>query len=305
MNAVQRRSLFVTPLSKPETPAQSTWKTSRFVLDLSAPRIMAIVNVTPDSFSSDQGHRDLSEQDLLKKSIELSHSQLKSGAHVLDIGAESTRPGATPLSPEQEWGRLEPVLTEVLKWNVPISVDTYHPCTMQKALEMGVDIINDVWALRQAGALGVVSAFECGVCLMHMHAEPQTMQHSPMQGDVVRQVRDFLNEQVLRVTSGGIQSERIVLDPGIGFGKTVEQNFSLLADQSTLMDLSLPVMVGWSRKSSLGAVTGLEVHERLVSSVSAALLAVERGAKVVRVHDVQATKEALTIWQHASPSRAL
>jgi dihydropteroate synthase len=262
------------------------------------------VNVTPDSFSTGEGESLGQLSELTKKSIELSQAQLKAGAHLLDIGAESTRPGASAVSAEEEWARLEPVLEEVLKWGVPVSVDTYKPITMQKALDMGVDIINDVWALRQKGALNVVSSFACGVCLMHMHAEPTSMQLSPMQGDAVLMVKDFLQDRVRLALQAGVARERLVLDPGIGFGKTVEQNFSLLEKQSTLMQLSLPLLVGWSRKSSLGAVTGLDIHHRLVSSVSAALLAVERGAKVVRVHDVQATQEALTIWQHASPQHA-
>ena len=261
---------------------------------------MAIVNVTPDSFSTGEGQHLGQPSELTKKSIELAQAQLKSGAHVLDIGAESTRPGASPVSAEEEWARLQPVLEEVLKWGVPISVDTYKPITMQKALDMGVDIINDVWALRQEGALSIVASFGCGVCLMHMHAEPKTMQLSPMKGDAVLMVKDFLQAQVQVTLQAGVARERIVLDPGIGFGKTVEQNFSLLEQQDTLMQLALPLLVGWSRKSSLGAVTGLDIHHRLVPSVAAALLAVERGAKVVRVHDVQATHEALTIWKHAS-----
>ena len=286
-----------------QSPVNSIWQTSRFAIDLKRPRIMGIVNVTPDSFSTGQGQAFARSNELTQKSIELSQAQLKAGAHLLDIGAESTRPGAVAVCEEEEWARLEPVLEEVLKWGVPVSVDTYKPTTMQKALDMGVDIINDVWALRQDGALSVVSSFGCGVCLMHMHAEPTTMQISPMKGEVVHAVKDFLLEQVRLAVDAGVARERLVLDPGIGFGKTVEQNFSLLEQQSTLMELSLPILVGWSRKSSLGAVTGLDVHQRLVASVSAALVAVERGARVVRVHDVQATHEALTVWQHASSSR--
>ena len=290
--------------SEPQVHLSSIWQTSRFAIDLARPRIMAIVNVTPDSFSTGEGQHLGQANELTKKSIELSQAQLKAGAHLLDIGAESTRPGASAVSAEEEWARLKPVLEEVLRWGVPVSVDTYKPVTMQKALDMGVDIINDVWALRQEGALKVVSSFACGVCLMHMHAEPQTMQLSPMQGDAVLMVKDFLQEQVRVALQAGVARERLVLDPGIGFGKTVEQNFSLLEKQSALMQLSLPLLVGWSRKSSLGAVTGLDIQHRLVASVSAALLAVERGAKVVRVHDVQVTQEALTIWQHASPQSA-
>jgi dihydropteroate synthase len=164
---------------------------------------------------------------------------------------------------------------------------------------MGVDIINDIWALQQADALSVVAAYKCGICLMHMHGEPQTMQVSPMQGDVVHLVHDFFRAQFQRTDAAGIDKQRLMFDPGIGFGKTVEQNFQLLALQDRFHDLPAPLMVGWSRKSSLGAVTGLGVHDRMVPSVAAAVLAVERGAAVVRVHDVAATVSALAVWSAA------
>ena len=271
------------------------WQTTRFQLDLAHPLVMGIVNVTPDSFS-DGGQHD-------QAATALAHAErlLKEGAHLLDIGGESSRPGAPALSEEEEWRRIAPVLTECLRWQVPISLDTYKPATMRRALDLGVDIINDIWGLRQPGAVAAVAASACGVCVMHMHGEPQTMQLQPLQGDAVQAVRAFLQERVSVLTAAGVATERIALDPGVGFGKTVEQNFSLLAQQATLQFPAHPWLVGWSRKSSLGAVTGLDLSQRLIPSVAAAVLAVERGAHIVRVHDVAETVAALAVWQAAHP----
>lgn len=269
------------------------WQTTRFQLDLARPLVMGIVNVTPDSFS-DGGQHD-------QAVTALAHAErlLKEGAHVLDIGGESSRPGAPALSEEEEWRRIEPVLTECLRWQVPISLDTYKPAIMRRALGLGVDIINDIWALRQPGAVSAVADSDCGVCVMHMHGEPQTMQLQPLQGDAMQAVRAFLQERVSVLAAAGVVNERIALDPGVGFGKTVEQNFSLLAQQAALQLPGHPWLVGWSRKSSLGAVTGLDLSQRLVPSVAAAVLAVERGAHIVRVHDVAETVAALAVWQAA------
>ena len=271
------------------------WQTTRFQLDLAHPLVMGIVNVTPDSFS-DGGQHD-------QAASALAHAErlLKEGAHLLDIGGESSRPGAPALSEEEEWRRIAPVLKECLRWQVPISLDTYKPATMRRALDLGVDIINDIWGLRQPGAVAAVAASACGVCVMHMHGEPQTMQLQPLQGDAVPVVRTFLQKRVSVLTAAGVATERIALDPGVGFGKTVEQNFSLLAQQAALQLPGHPWLVGWSRKSSLGAVTGLELSQRLIPSVAAALLAVERGAHIVRVHDVAETLAALAVWQAAHP----
>ena len=269
------------------------WQTTRFQLDLARPLVMGIVNVTPDSFS-DGGQHD-------QAATALAHAErlLKEGAHLLDIGGESSRPGAPALSEEEEWRRIEPVLTECLRWQVPISLDTYKPATMRRALDLGVDIINDIWGLRQPGAVSAVAASACGVCVMHMHGEPQTMQLQPLQGDATQAVRAFLQERVSVLAAAGVVNERIALDPGVGFGKTVEQNFSLLAQQAALQLPGHPWLVGWSRKSSLGAVTGLDLSQRLIPSVAAAVLAVERGAHIVRVHDVAETVAALAVWQAA------
>ena len=195
-----------------------------------------------------------------------------------------------------------PVLREAVTLGVPVSLDTYKPEVMQAALDAGADIINDVWALRQPGAQAVVAAHPCcGVCLMHMHRDPQTMQVAPMDGDVLPPVRSFLAERAATLEAVGVARERIVLDPGIGFGKTVEQNFALLARQAELIALGYPLLAGWSRKSSLGSVAGIELAaRRLIPSVAAALLAVERGARIVRVHDVKETVAALAVWRAAN-----
>ena len=269
------------------------WQTTRFELSFQRPLVMGIVNITPDSFSA------VPAPQLASQAIQEAEQLMQDGADILDLGAESTRPGATPVTAEQEWVRLEPVLRELLTWKSPVSVDTYHAITMRRALDMGADIINDIWALRQAEALSVVAAYNCGICMMHMHGEPRTMQLSPMQGEAMPSVLDFFTKQLQRSDAAGLERQRIVIDPGIGFGKTVEQNFQLLALQDQLLALQVPLLVGWSRKSSLGAVTGLDVHERLVPSVVAAILAVERGAAIVRVHDVAATVSALAIWSAA------
>jgi len=272
-------------------PHVALWRTTRFELDLTYPLVMGIVNVTPDSFS-DGGH-------YANSVAAISHAEtlVEEGAHILDLGAESTRPGATSLNADQEWQRLEPVLKQVMKWDIPVSVDTYHPQTMQKALDLGVDIINDVWAFRQTGALQAVASSGCGMCVMHMHGEPETMQLHPMTGSVMDALNVFFQRQLALIDEAGIDQCRVVLDPGIGFGKSVDQNFEILRKQSLLLHLRRPIMVGWSNKSSLGAVSGLPVDQRLVPSVVAAVLAVEREARILRVHAVAQTVAALSVWK--------
>lgn len=273
------------------------WQTTRFQLDLARPCVMGIVNLTPDSFSG-EGHRNDTAQ-----ALQHAEKMLREGAAILDVGGESTRPGAVPVPLEEELARLVPFLKEAVRWQVPISVDTYKPAVMQTVLDMGVDIVNDIWALRQPGAAQVIAAHpQCGVCLMHMHRDPQTMQIDQMVGDVLLAVKSFLQERVEALRALTVSADRLVLDPGIGFGKTVEQNFQLLAQQDQLLDLGLPVLAGWSRKSSLGTVLAQEgvvpePAQRVVASVTAAVLAVEHGARVVRVHDVKETAEALKVWQ--------
>ena len=275
------------------------WQTSRFSVDLTKPRVMGIVNVTPDSFS------DGGQNSTTVSAIQHCEQLIKDGADILDIGAESSRPGAAPVPLDEELARLLPVVHHAVTLGVPISVDTYKPEVMRAVLAMGADIINDIWALRKLGAVEVVAGHPaCGVCLMHMHREPVTMQTAPMDGDVLAQVLAFLIDATSRLEAMGIARGRIVLDPGIGFGKTVAQNFSLLARQRELLALGHPLLVGWSRKSSLAAVSGtslasvaqLNLVDRMVPSVAAAVLAVDRGARVVRVHDVRETVQALKVW---------
>ncbi|GAD24849.1 dihydropteroate synthase [Acidovorax sp. MR-S7] len=268
------------------------WQTSRFAVDLARPQVMGIVNATPDSFSDGGQHAGAAAA--------LRHCEqlLEEGADILDIGGESTRPGSPAVPLQEELARVLPVVAGAVRLGVPVSVDTYKPEVMQAALDLGADIVNDIWALRQPGAAEAVARHSaCGVCLMHMHRDPQTMQAAPMEGDVVPQVLSFLELSAQSLQALGVDKARIVLDGGIGFGKTVAQNFALLARQRELLDLGYPLLAGWSRKSSLGAVTGLPVEERLVPSIAAAVLAVERGARIVRVHDVRATVAALAVWR--------
>ena len=268
------------------------WQTARFAIDLGQPRVMGIVNVTPDSFSDAGRHGDTAA------AIAHCDALLREGADILDIGGESTRPGAGTPTIEEELHRVLPVLRHAVTLGVPISIDTSRAPVMRAALDLGVDIVNDVRALRREGALEVLAAHaSAGVCLMHMQGEPGTMQATPRYGDVLAEVKAFLAQRHATLLAAGIAAERIVLDPGIGFGKTVEHNLALLQGQRRLLALGAPLLVGWSRKSTLGAVTGRAVHERQAASVAAALLAVQRGASIVRVHDVAATVDALALWR--------
>jgi len=281
------------------------WQTSRFQIDLATPKVMGIVNVTPDSFSD--GGQFASHRAALAHCEQL----VQDGADLLDIGGESTRPGAPMVPLEAELERVLPVLRHAVTLGVPVSIDTYKPAVMRAALDLGADIVNDIWALRWSGDATADDGFAavaahplCGVCLMHMHREPQTMQQAPMAGDVLPQVAAFLQSVAQRLREQGVAASRICLDPGIGFGKTVQQNFALLARQSELLALGYPLLAGWSRKSSLAAVTqtslasvaSMDIQERMVPSVVAALLAVQQGARVVRVHDVKQTRQALQVW---------
>jgi dihydropteroate synthase len=280
------------------------WQTSRFQIDLTQPKIMGIVNVTPDSFSD--GGKYASSGSAIRHAEKL----IKDGADILDIGGESSRPGAPQVPLDIELTRVLPVVIEAVKLGVPVSVDTYKPQVMQAVLDAGADIINDIWALRQPSGVGYESAADvvakhpsCGVCLMHMHKEPQTMQAEPMQGDaasIVSQVLLFLEQRRQYIRQLGIDLSRIAVDPGIGFGKTVEQNFALLAKQRELLTLGLPLLSGWSRKSALGGVTGLTMADRMPPSIVAAVLAVQNGASIVRVHDVFETAAALKVLKAAA-----
>lgn len=275
----------------------SVWQTSRFRIALDRPVVMGIVNVTPDSFSD--GGRGFRE------SVAHCEQLLRDGAAILDIGGESSRPGADPVPLEVELSRVLPVVREALKLGVPVSVDTCKAEVMRQVLDLGADIVNDIAALRAPGAMQAVAAHpSCGICLMHMRGEPRSMQADTAYSDVVGEVRDFFAERIALLKAAAVAAERIVLDPGIGFGKTVAQNFALLPGQRALTALGHPVLAGWSRKSALGALTGRATSERMVASVAAALAAVHHGARIVRVHDVAATVDALAVWAAAGLSGA-
>ena len=282
--------------------AMSHWQAGRHRIDLTVPRVMGIVNVTPDSFSGDG---QLRQEGGPRAAWAHCERLIRDGADLLDIGAESSRPGAPPVPLALELSRLLPVVRQAVRMGVPVSVDTYKAEVMRAVLDEGADIINDIWALRQPGALETVAAHgTCGVCLMHMHREPQTMQSQPMTGQALPEVQAFLRDAALRVRGAGVAADRIVLDPGVGFGKTVPQNLEMLRHTADLLGLGHPLVAAWSRKSTLGAVMSgdqqtVAMTERLPGSLAAALLAVERGARIVRVHDVRETVQALRVWQAA------
>lgn len=250
---------------------------------------MGIVNVTPDSFS-DGGRHDSTDA-AIAHALRL----VDEGADMLDIGGESTRPGAAAVDAEQELQRVIPVLQGLFDCGVPISVDTSKPAVMRAAIQAGADMINDVNALRADGALQTVAGSEAAVCLMHMQGEPRTMQHDPQYQNVVSDVKDSLAARIAAVEQTGIARNRIVIDPGFGFGKTLEHNLTLLRHLGDFQALGVPILAGLSRKSMLGALTGLPVTERMVPSVAAAVIAAMKGAKILRVHDVKETRQALQI----------
>ncbi|MDI6749378.1 MAG: dihydropteroate synthase [Rhodocyclaceae bacterium] len=263
----------------------------RFRLTLERPLIMGIVNLTPDSFSGDGVGDDASA------AIAHAEAQRAAGADILDLGAESSRPGAAPVPAEVEIARLRPVLRALRDWGVPVSVDTSKPEVMRLAIDEGAALINDIMALRAPGALEVVAESDAGVCLMHMQGEPRTMQANPQYVDVVEEVHAFLTARMMACIAAGIDKERLIVDPGFGFGKTVAHNYTLLRELRCFTEIGVPVLAGLSRKSMLGAVTGREAGSaRMPASVAAAVLAVERGAAIVRVHDVAATRDALAVW---------
>lgn len=275
------------------------WQTSRFKIDLNQPRVMGIVNVTPDSFSDGGQHADDYQ------AIGHCEQLLREGADILDIGGESSRPGAAVLSAVEEWARVEPVLRAAVTLGVPVSLDTCKTEVMRRALDLDVDIINDIKALQASAALETVARSGAGVCLMHMRGASSNMQRLTQYADVVSEVSAFLAERVAALNAAGCGSERITLDPGYGFAKTPEQNFELLRRQRELLALELPILVGWSRKSSLGALTGRAVDERLPASLAAALASIANGARIVRVHDVAATVDAIKVWRAAGLTEAV
>jgi dihydropteroate synthase len=260
-----------------------------FLLPLDRPLLMGVVNVTPDSFSD--GGRFLDPQAAIAQGRRL----MDEGADILDIGGESSRPGAQAVAEREELDRVIPVL-KALK-DVPVSVDTRRPSVMRAVLAEGASMINDIEALSAPGALDAVADTDCAVCLMHKKGDPATMQDAPGYGDVAREVRDFLAARISACQIAGIEKDRITIDPGFGFGKTVEHNFTLLKRLPDLAALGVPVVAGWSRKSTLGAVTGRPVGERLAASLAAALLALQAGATILRVHDVKETRDLIAVWE--------
>ena len=261
----------------------------KFTLSLARPLVMGIVNVTPDSFSD--GGKFLARD----RAIAHARKLIEDGADILDIGGESTRPGAAAASLQLELDRVMPVLQALAGEGVPISIDTQKAAVMQAAIVAGAAMINDVNALQADGAIAACAAANVAVCLMHMRGSPQTMQQQPDYADVVSEVSDFLTARVATCEAAGIARERIVIDPGFGFGKTVEHNFTLLRQLRKLVALGYPVLAGYSRKSSLGAVTGRPVEERLAASLTAAIIATQNGATILRVHDVRETVDALKV----------
>lgn len=251
---------------------------------------MGIVNLTPDSFSGDGLVGDVD------RAIQHARQQFEAGSDILDIGAESSRPGAIATSENEELQRLLPVLREVSTWGVPISVDTYKPFVMRAALEAGAAMINDISGMAHPDALAAVASSDCAVCVMHMQGEPGTMQQAPIYGDVVGEVCEFLGAAVNRCRQAGISDDRLVVDPGFGFGKTLDHNLALFRMLAHGFVGDFPVLVGVSRKSMLGQIVGRPVDERVFASVAAALIAAQKNAKIIRVHDVAATKDALAVW---------
>ena len=268
---------------------RSSLHCGKFKLDLSRPLVMGIVNVTPDSFSDGGQHLQCAA------ALVHAHQLIADGADIVDIGGESSRPGAQPVSIQEELDRVLPIIEGLHDMPVPISIDTCKPEVMEAAIAAGAQMVNDINALQDPAAMSVVAASPVAVCLMHKRGNPQTMQAQPHYQDVVAEVSEFLRERIAAAEMAGIERKRIVIDPGFGFGKTLEHNLVLLRELSKLGELGMPVLAGLSRKSMLGALTGQDVGDRLAASVAAALIAVQRGAGIVRVHDVRATVDALKV----------
>ena len=279
----------------------ATWRCGRFLFDFSKrqrPLVMGILNATPDSFSDGGKFRTPSD------AIAQAERMISNGADIIDIGGESTRPGAEPVSLQEELDRVLPVIEALKDCGVALSIDTYKAETMRQALKAGVDCVNDIWALRQEGAVEAViesnknnSDKPCGIVLMHMQRDPQTMQFDPEYQDVIGEVKAFLQERAEFLQERGITQDRIAIDPGFGFGKSLEHNLNMLTNFDQFSQLGYPVLAGISRKSMLGKLTGRDTNERVAPSIAAAILAADRGARIIRVHDVQETVDALKIWE--------
>lgn len=268
----------------------------RFRLDMSQPKIMAIINVTADSFSGD-GCPDLGS------ALRAAERAVKEGAEILDIGGESSRPGATMVSEQQELDRVVPLVEALAPLDIPLSIDTVKPAVMRESIRAGADLINDIASFRAPGALEVVRSSSVALSVMHMQGEPGTMQLAPSYRDVVAEVRSFLDERVRALLDSGVSQDRIVVDPGFGFGKTLDHNLALLRHLEVFGEAGYPVFVGMSRKTMLGAITGRDVGERVFAGAAAALLAVQRGARIIRTHDVAATRDVLRVWMAVEADR--
>jgi dihydropteroate synthase len=273
----------------------TTWRCGRFLFDFSKrrrPVVMGILNATPDSFS------DGGKFKTPKDAIAQAELMIEGGVDLIDIGGESTRPGAEPVELQEELDRVLPVIEALKDCGVPLSIDAYKAETMRQALNAGVDCVNDIWALRQEGAVNaVLQSHDCGIVLMHMQRDPQTMQFNPEYHDVVVQVMQFLKERAELLKAKGVDGNRIAIDPGFGFGKSLEHNLTMLKHFQQFSQLGYAVLAGISRKSMLGKITGKDTHERVASSVAAAIMAADRGARIVRVHDVPETVDALKLWE--------
>ena len=272
----------------------TTWRCGRFLFDFTKrqyPIVMGILNATPDSFSD--GGKFRTPQDAIAQAERM----IANGVDLIDIGGESTRPGAEPVALQEELDRVLPVIEVLKHCGVALSIDTYKAETMRQALNAGVDCVNDVWALRQEGAVNaILENTHCGIVLMHMQRNPQTMQFDPEYQDVIADVSLFLQERAQVLMTVGIEANRIAIDPGFGFGKSLEHNLNLLKTFAAFSKLGYPVLAGISRKSMLGKITGKDTNERVASSVAAAIMAADRGARIVRVHDVPETVDALKLW---------
>ncbi|MBU3670470.1 MAG: dihydropteroate synthase [Polynucleobacter sp.] len=273
----------------------TTWRCGRFLFDFSKrqrPIVMGILNATPDSFSDGGKFRTP------KDAIAQAELMIKNGVDLIDIGGESTRPGAEPVSLQEELDRVMPVIESLRDCGVPLSIDTYKAQTMRQALSAGVDCVNDIWALRQEGSIeAVLESSQCGIVLMHMQRDPLTMQFNPEYRDVVAEVLQFLQERASLLLSKGVDQSRIAIDPGFGFGKSLEHNLKMLNKFASFSSLGYPVLAGISRKSMIGKVTGKDTNERVAPSIAAAIMAADRGARIVRVHDVPETVDALKLWE--------
>ena len=273
----------------------TTWRCGRFLFDFAKrnrPIVMGILNATPDSFSDGGKFRSP------KDAIAQAERMLADGVDLIDIGGESTRPGAEPVGLQEELDRVLPVIEALKDCGVPLSIDTYKPETMRQALHAGVDCVNDIWALRQTGAVdAVLESQNCGIVLMHMQRDPLTMQFDPEYINVITEVKQFLKDRADLLISSGVAIDRIAIDPGFGFGKSLEHNLNMLSNFSEFSTLGLPVLAGISRKSMIGKITGKDTNDRVAPSIAAAIMAADRGASIVRVHDVAETVDALKLWE--------